>query len=332
MLGEEEMARTALQKAANAVVDFPDKIEARQRLAVLAMDPRKADSNARTTLENYLREKPNDPAALFRLGQLQERDGVFDQAINSYEKILDLNPLFAPAMRSLAMAYYRHSPDDRKAFDLATKAREAFPDDPEIAEALGILNYRRSSYRQSADLLKQASAKRNDDAEILYYLGQTYRQLEQLDDCKAALDRALNLNLSSKLAEEAKHALADCSDPRRLALLYTQRSPDDPKTFELVVKAHETYRDDMEITKTLGILNYRHRNYPQAEKLLKETAARLTDDSELLYYLGQTYHQLKQWNECKGTLEHALRLNLSRNLVDDAKSALAACSETESGN
>jgi len=43
--------------------------------------------------------------------------------------------------------------------------------------------------------------------------------------------------------------------------------------------------------------------------------------------LGQTYHQLKQLNECKGTLQRALNLSLSPQLSNEAKRTLADCSQ-----
>ena len=55
------------------------------------------------------------------------------------------------------------------------------------------------------------------------------------------------------------------------------------------------------------------------------------DDPELLYYLGEVHHQLKQWDECKGVLERALKLNVSPGLADDARRALADCSEPAPG-
>ena len=102
--------------------------------------------------------------------------------------------------------------DVSKAYELALKARQLYPDDAEITKALGILSYRRDLYPRSADLLKEAAAKRRDDPELLYYLGQAYRQLKQWSDCKGTLERALALNLSAILADEAKRALADCSE------------------------------------------------------------------------------------------------------------------------
>jgi tetratricopeptide (TPR) repeat protein len=212
MMGEEGPARLALQKAVDATTDFPEKDEARQRLALLAIDVGAGNPGVRTELENYLRKQPNDPAALMRLGEVQQRDGAMDQAVKTYEKVVTENPLHAPATRQLALLYGQLSTDSAKAYELVTKARQAYPDDPDIAKTLGILNYRRGFYPQAVELLKQATAKRKDDPDLLYYLGEVHHQLKQWDECKGVLERALTLNLSPGLAEDARRALADCSE------------------------------------------------------------------------------------------------------------------------
>src|SRR5215471_18671233 len=98
----------------------------RARLAVLTVDPSTADSSARTNLDDYLRKQPNDPTALARLAQLQQRDGKPDEAIKSYEKVLAENPQYGPASRQLAILYGERSTDVAKAYDLAQKARQAY--------------------------------------------------------------------------------------------------------------------------------------------------------------------------------------------------------------
>jgi tetratricopeptide (TPR) repeat protein len=215
MLGEEEPARIALQKAADSTADFPgkDKDEARQRLALLAIDPKAGNPAVRTEVENYLRKQPDDPAALMRLGEVQQRDGAVVQAVKTYEKLVADSPLYAPATRQLALLYGQLSTDTAKAYEVVTKARQDYPDDPDIAKTLGILNYRRGLYPQALELLKQASANRKDDPELLYYLGEVYHQLKQWDECKGLLQRALTLNLSPGLSDDAKRALADCAEP-----------------------------------------------------------------------------------------------------------------------
>jgi tetratricopeptide (TPR) repeat protein len=152
-------------------------------------------------------------AALMRLGQVQQRDGaVVDQAVKTYEKVVSDNPLYAPAARQLALLYGQLSTDSAKAYELVTKARQAYPDDPDIAKTLGILNYRRGSNPQAVELLKQATAKRKDDPELLYYLREVHHQLKQWDECKGVLERAITLNLSPGLADDARRAFADCSE------------------------------------------------------------------------------------------------------------------------
>ena len=211
MLGQDEPARVALQRAVDSTATFSAKEEARRRLAILALSTEGATPTTRTVLDKYLSEMPNDPAALFRLGQLQEKDGAVDEAIKTYGKIVERNPLFAPALRRQAITYGPRI-DDPKTFDVVTKARQAYPDDPEIAKWLGVQNYRREYYVRAADLLREAAIKRSDDPEVLYYLGEAQRQIKQWADCKASIERALTLNLVQALAEKAKAALNECSE------------------------------------------------------------------------------------------------------------------------
>jgi tetratricopeptide (TPR) repeat protein len=211
MLGDEASARLALQKAVDASADFPGKDEARQRLAVLAIDVETANSAVQTELENALRERPNDPGALLRLAQFQIRDGAADQAVKTFEKIVADNPLYGPALRQLAPLYGERLPNDPKAYELVQKARQSYPDDADIAKTLGIFSYRRGLDPRSAELLGEAARKRRDDPELLYYFGAALQQLKQWKECKVALERALTLNLSSGLADKAKQGLAECS-------------------------------------------------------------------------------------------------------------------------
>jgi tetratricopeptide (TPR) repeat protein len=212
MLGDEAAARTALQKAVQLPSAFPQKEEAQQRLAILTMDTQTPTGDARATLEAFLRQQPKDPAALTRLARLQAREGQADQAINTYQKAIDANPLFAPALRDLALAYSARPADESKAFDMAAKARQAYPDDAVLAKTFGILNFKRGLYPQSAELLNQAAASRRDDADIQFYLGRSYQQLKRWDECKLALERALALNLPAASRADAQAQLASCTE------------------------------------------------------------------------------------------------------------------------
>ena len=134
------------------------------------------------------------------------------QAIETYQKAIDANPSFAPALRDLALIYSTRAADDSKAFDMAAKARQAYPDDAELTKTFGILNFKRGLYPQSAELLNQAAGSRSDDADIQLYLGKSYQQLKRWDECKSALERALALNLPAASKADAQAQLAICTE------------------------------------------------------------------------------------------------------------------------
>ena len=212
MMGDEAAARTGLQKAVQMPSAFPQKDEAQQRLAILTMDAKASPGDARAALDAYLQKQPRDPVALTRLARLQARDGATDQSITIYQKVIDANPEFAPALRDLALAYLARGNDDSKAFDIAAKARQAYPDDAELTKTFGILNFKRGLFPQSAELLNQAAGSRRNDADVQLYLGKSYQQLKRWDDCKSALERALAIGLPPATRTDAQTQLTACTE------------------------------------------------------------------------------------------------------------------------
>lgn len=212
MLGDEAAARAALQKVVQPPVTFAQKNEAEQRLAILSIDTQTTTGTARATLDSFLKQQPKDPAALTRLARLQAQEGKADQAIDTYQKAIDANPVFAPALRDLALIYTARTTDEAKAFDMTSKARQAYPNDPEVAKAFGILNFKRGLFPQSVELLNQAAGARRDDADIPLYLGKSYAQLKKWDLCKSNLERALALSLPAASKGDAQTQLATCTE------------------------------------------------------------------------------------------------------------------------
>ena len=51
-----------------------------------------------------------------------------------------------------------------------------------------------------------------NDAELFYYLGMSYYRLKQSAQAGQILQRALKLPLPAQMDEEARRALADCSE------------------------------------------------------------------------------------------------------------------------
>jgi tetratricopeptide (TPR) repeat protein len=208
MLGEEEEARVGLQHAASDAKNFPAKEEARQRLSLLTINIQTADSTVLADLQRHLREEPNDPVALTRLAEIQERDGTLDQAVKNYTAALKLTPRNAQIMVKLAQLYSRRPNDSQQAIALAENAHQIALDDPSISWTLGHLLYNAGAYRRALSLLEEAARKLPDQPNLIYDLARAYYSLGQVSVAKETMQRALQNNLSAAKCEEAKTFIA----------------------------------------------------------------------------------------------------------------------------
>jgi tetratricopeptide (TPR) repeat protein len=209
-MGQVPSASESAQRALSAGQNSARAREARRLLAFLSIlaKPETAKTVA-PMIQAALKQSPDDAPALAAAACLEEQQGNLTVARDLYEKLLQRLPGFVPAHRQLAFLYAGKLKDPKKAFDSATKAREAFPTDPDVARTLGLVVYERKDYSRAAQLLTEASLKRPTDADLFYYLGLSQYQLKQRDQSKAALNRALSLNIPAPLAGEAKRILTE---------------------------------------------------------------------------------------------------------------------------
>ena len=205
----EGLLREALQKAP----DFPRATEARRVLEMQAIvnQPDQVPGDAAQRISSALALPSSAVPALLAAATLAERRGEHQAATEGYEKVLARFPEFSPARRQLALLYAAHPRDDRQALEIATKARETYPGDTELARALGILNLRTGNFSRAASLLQESARVRGNDAELFYFLGQALRQVRDPTASASALRRALELGLREDLAREARALLGPAS-------------------------------------------------------------------------------------------------------------------------
>jgi tetratricopeptide (TPR) repeat protein len=203
-------AVTAMNKALGAGKPFEKSGDAQRfvEMNALAVGSEKTAAAA-TRVESALKQDSSYVPALFASAVLQQRAGNVPVARDQYEAILKRFPDFTPAHKGMAVLLSKSSSNIDTAFKHATRAREALPDDPEVARALGIISFHRKDYARSAQLLKQASLKVPTDAETFYYLGMAYFHSKDKANCRAALQQALSLSTNAPFAVEAKRVLAE---------------------------------------------------------------------------------------------------------------------------
>jgi tetratricopeptide (TPR) repeat protein len=214
-----DLARAAYAngQVANAIATVQRAIELKPSESVAAsaklfleMMSASAGSNvSEGRVAEVLKQKPDYVPAIIAAAALKQKQRDDKSARDLYERALALYPSFHPAFQPLASLYAGSLNDRQKAYDLASKAREANPADANTARLLGELSYERGLYPAAILLLKQSAPVFPADADLFYLLGLAQHKTKaSADECRKSLTQAMSLAPDSKYASEAKAVLA----------------------------------------------------------------------------------------------------------------------------
>jgi tetratricopeptide (TPR) repeat protein len=204
MTEEEDLARLHLQQAVSSSRDFTGKDEARQCLALLAIDPAKATPAEIDVLEKRLHDTPRDPVPLNRLAAIYEIHGETDKALDAYQKLLAENPKDWKAMIKLGRLYSSSLHDTRKALELAKSAHELAPGDPRATAMLGELVYASGDHAWALSLLEESAPKLTNQPAVQYDLALAYYAVGRLPEADAAMSEAVQAGASLPNLDQAK--------------------------------------------------------------------------------------------------------------------------------
>jgi tetratricopeptide (TPR) repeat protein len=206
--GDHREAETALQELVQSHAAHPLAKEAAALRTFLTAG--EAGKPAPAALEERRKAAPRSAWVLWADGKLAEKAGDAAKARAAYEQLLAAYPEHQMGQQRLAVLWSAVTDADAKrTLEYATKSRERFPDDPEVAKALGVVLFRQGNFNRAATLLGEAAQKREKDADLQRYLGLALRQVKRPSDARKALETALALKLSGEAAEEVRRALEE---------------------------------------------------------------------------------------------------------------------------
>jgi tetratricopeptide (TPR) repeat protein len=208
MMGQTDAARTALQRANNAPVDFPGKAESQRRLALLGNDSSHSKELSIDELEALLKQQPNDLVALVRLGELYEKQGSIAKAAATYEQVIKINPKLLSVTIKLAQLNAGQLQNKEKAFEFAKKARELAPNDPHVAASLGSIAYQTDNFSWAYSLLQESGRQLPDDPAILYDYAWTAYSLGRVDEAQQIMQGVIKAPADSRRQQDATLFLA----------------------------------------------------------------------------------------------------------------------------
>jgi tetratricopeptide (TPR) repeat protein len=197
-------AEAALKKAIQLQ---PDAIGAYQVLAQLYIQQNQ-QLKALADLQAEALIRPRDVGTIMEIGMIQQLQKNYSQAREAYEKILAINPKFGPALNNLAYLYSENFNLLDQAYDTATKASLAAPQEPHAADTLGWILYKKHQYARALSVLQPVAPNLPLEAEVQFHLGMAHYMMGQEAAAAAALRRALQLNPDFSGANTARERLA----------------------------------------------------------------------------------------------------------------------------
>jgi tetratricopeptide (TPR) repeat protein len=209
-LGKVSEAQSDMQNAVQDGLSATQAAQARNFLDMITIceNPGQAVAN-QARIQSVLAAQPDDAAALFAEGLLATQNNDAVGAERAYEDLTSQHPNCVMACKNLAILYAQNLADPAKAYPIAMKAREAFPDDPQVARSLAMILFEQGDYNRAADLFTTISNTPNADARVFYCLGICEYHLKNYMETKTSLEHALTLDLSGPEAADARQTLSE---------------------------------------------------------------------------------------------------------------------------
>lgn len=289
-------------------------------------------SGARTILDSYLAQNPNDERALFDLGYVEDLSGNDVKAADAYRKAIEIDPKHMETQLALGLLLARSDkPDDARIFLEAATSLEPSSGDPAVKarawRALAQLDRNSDPARAKYALLEALKispesvedtlltaeiAEASDDpqtAEAAYR-----RVLAASPDSSAATAGLVHLLLKEKKYAEAEPILhsaleRDPDDPAlNSQMAATLLGEDKPKeAIAVLEKVHRLSPDDTLVTRMLAETLADEEEYAKADELLAPLLTQIPNDGDLLALHGKCLLHQQKYAEALAAYREAVK-------------------------
>ena len=151
-----------------------------------------------------------NPVLVMKLARNYERADRFDDAEETYQRLVAMAPNSAAAHNNLAWVLAKRGELD-EALGHALEAQELTPGYPSFQDTLGWIQFKRGDLQEAVRTLESAVQGAQDSPDILYHLAKAYAAAGRNDDARPLLETALSQDANFSGAEDARSLLAGLS-------------------------------------------------------------------------------------------------------------------------
>ncbi|TXR37960.1 tetratricopeptide repeat protein [Ectopseudomonas mendocina] len=289
LLIEQDRFDEAKGEFSKLVLENPNDDDLRFSLALVCLEA-EAWEEAIVYLEELIERRSHVDAAHYNLGRAYEALDDNDSALQAYALVGPSNDYLPAQQRQAELLLSQQRSAEASA--LLAQAREAQPDyaiQLYLIEAEGLSNH--GQIEPAWKVITEGLEQFPNDLNLLY----TRAMLAEKRDDLAQLETDLRYIIE----REPEHAMA----LNALGYTLADRTTRYQEAFELITKAHQLDPDDPAILDSLGWVNYRLGNLPEAERLLRQALEKFPDHEvaahlgEVLWVQGKQREARRVWRD-----------------------------------
>jgi len=291
LLIEQDRFDEAKGEFSKLVLENPNDDDLRFSLALVCLEA-EAWEEAIVYLEELIERRSHVDAAHYNLGRAYEALDDNDSALQAYALVGPSNDYLPAQQRQAELLLSQQRSAEASA--LLAQAREAQPDyaiQLYLIEAEGLSNH--GQIEPAWKVITEGLEQFPNDLNLLY----TRAMLAEKRDDLAQLETDLRYIIE----REPEHAMA----LNALGYTLADRTTRYQEAFELITKAHQLAPDDPAILDSLGWVNYRLGNLPEAERLLRQALEKFPDH-EVAAHLGEVLWAQGKQREARRVWRDAL--------------------------
>lgn len=289
LLIEQDRFDEAKGEFSKLVLENPNDDDLRFSLALVCLEA-EAWEEAIVYLEELIERRSHVDAAHYNLGRAYEALDDNDSALQAYALVGPSNDYLPAQQRQAELLLSQQRSAEASA--LLAQAREAQPDyaiQLYMIEAEGLSNH--GQIEPAWKVITEGLEQFPNDLNLLY----TRAMLAEKRDDLAQLETDLRYIIE----REPEHAMA----LNALGYTLADRTTRYQEAFELIAKAHQLDPEDPAILDSLGWVNYRLGNLPEAERLLRQALEKFPDHEvaahlgEVLWVQGKQREARRVWRD-----------------------------------
>ena len=298
-MGQDSLARIALEKAVASPASYRGKDQAKERLAQLGGAE---GTRSIKELEALLAEHPEDLIARTQLGLAYEKEGSYAKAAAAFTAALETNQALTGPLIGLARLYAGPLDDTEKALSFADRARDLSPGNPDADGVRGLIALKQGQFDYAYGLLQSALNSSQSNSRPLFQLAMAQAAFGygKVDDARRWMTElaAAPSGASPPMVAEAESFLSVTTtidaDPSTMEAAVQQRLSKDPQDLPaLMAKAsiQSLSEQSASAIETLNGILDRIPNFIPAKKLLATIYARDPERREEALRLCESVRQ-----------------------------------------